>query len=131
MNAEIKTHRNGDVTVVDVDPSIVRAEHSGELQKMMRDLGKAGIQRVLLNVAGVSCLERGALEEFVTAYIALAGTGGQMKLVNVGSGLREALWIAGLDTILEPYADGTEPLLVDASMLWLGEFIELYEGDGT
>jgi len=93
------------ITVVDVSGRITLGEACKELREVIRgQLGK-GHKNILLNLADVTYIDSSGIGELVSAYTAVSGQGGQLKLLNLTKKVHDLLQITKLYTVFDVHND--------------------------
>ena len=93
------------ITVVDVSGRITLGEACKELREVIRgELGK-GHKNILLNLADVTYIDSSGIGELVSAYTAVSGQGGQLKLLNLTKKVHDLLQITKLYTVFDVHND--------------------------
>jgi anti-sigma B factor antagonist len=88
------------VTIVDVSGGITRDEGSEILRNTLKGLAQQG-RNVLLNLAGVTCVDSSGIGELVSAYTSLRNAGGQLKLLNLTREVHDLLQITKLCAVFD------------------------------
>ncbi len=106
MNYSIR--EAGDVTILDLSGRLSLAEAvafgpgSGVvLGETVRDLTKKGQEKILLNLAGITYVDSSGVGQLVGALTTVRNQGGDLKLLNPTSHVRELLKTTKLDTIFD------------------------------
>ena len=89
------------VTVLDLNGRITLGEGSVQLREAIRDLISKGLKNVLLNMGDVNYIDSSGLGELVSAYTAVKNAGGELKLLNLTSKVRDLLVITKLVTVFD------------------------------
>ena len=71
----------------------------------VRRLIGEGKQRILLNLAGLTNMDSSGLGLLVSAYATVNREGGQLKLSNLSSRIKDLLLVTKLYAVLEVYED--------------------------
>ena len=100
------THRDaGKVTVIDLSGRITLGEGSALLRKTIRTLLEEQRTRLLLNLGDVDYIDSSGIGELVSAFTAVKGSGGEMKLLNLTRKVRDILQITKLYTVFDVHSD--------------------------
>jgi anti-sigma B factor antagonist len=67
----------------------------------VRSLVAMGSKKIVLNLAEVSYIDSSGLGELVSAYTAVKNAGGELKLLNLTSKVRDLLVITKLVTVFD------------------------------
>src|SRR5262249_3949538 len=100
------THRDaGKVTVIDLSGRITLGEGSALLRKTIRTLLNEQRTRLLLNLGDVDYIDSSGIGELVSAFTAVKGSGGELKLLNLTKKVRDILQITKLYTVFDVHSD--------------------------
>ncbi|HEX3879512.1 MAG TPA: STAS domain-containing protein [Bryobacteraceae bacterium] len=108
MAVKAAVRQVGNVSIVDLEGRITLGEGAGLLRSTIKDLVTSGQRNILLNLGGVSYLDSAGLGEMVGSYASVTNQGGQIKLLNVQSKVRDLLSITKLLTVFSAYTDENE-----------------------
>lgn len=109
MSLTINARDAQGVTVLDLSGRLTLGEATAAFRERVRaEAGKN--PSLLLNVAGLSYMDSAGLGEMVGAQASVRGRGGQIKLLNMQSKLRDLLQITKLYTVFESFDDESEAL---------------------
>jgi anti-sigma B factor antagonist len=89
------------VTIVDLSGSITLDEGSVVLRKTVKGLSSQGSRKILLNLAGVTCVDSSGIGELVSAYTSVRKNGGELKLLNLSSEVNDLLQITKLGAVFD------------------------------
>ena len=98
MDTKVR-HVDG-VTILDLSGKITLGEESGKLRSAVQE-ALAGSKKILLNLKGVSYIDSAGLGELVTAFTTVKNAGGELKLLNLTSKVRDLLVITKLLTVFD------------------------------
>ena len=101
MSMKFTTREVSGVTIVDLSGKITLGEGGLTLREEVRSLVTAGSKKILLNLAGVNYIDSSGLGELVSAFTAVKNTGGELKLLNLTSKVRDLLVITKLLTVFD------------------------------
>ena len=101
MSMTFTTREVGGVTIVDLSGKITLGEGGVTLREEVRKLVAAGQKKIVLNLAGVNYIDSSGLGELVSAYTAVKNAGGELKLLNLTSKVRDLLVITKLVTVFD------------------------------
>jgi anti-sigma B factor antagonist len=107
---DIKERQAGDVTVLDMSGSIRMGDGSGVLRSAIRNLVSGGKKKILLNLGGVRYIDSSGIGELIANYTTVSKDGGQMKLLNLTSKVKDLLVITKLLTVFDVYEKEDEAL---------------------
>ncbi len=71
----------------------------------VRDLTKKGQKKILLNLAGVTCVDSSGVGQLVGALTTAVNQGGELKLLNPTSHVQDLLKTTNLDKIFDVQND--------------------------
>jgi anti-sigma B factor antagonist len=95
----------GDVAVVDFSGKITLGEGSAVLRKTVRELIERGDRKILLNLADVDYIDSSGIGELVSAYTAVQGVSGELKLLQLTRRVHDILQITRLFTVFDVQSD--------------------------
>jgi anti-sigma B factor antagonist len=101
MSMTLTTREVGGVTIVDLSGKITLGEGGVTLREEVRKLVAAGQKKIVLNLAEVNYIDSSGLGELVSAYTAVKNAGGELKLLNLTSKVRDLLVITKLVTVFD------------------------------
>jgi anti-sigma B factor antagonist len=101
MSMTLTTREVGGVTIVDLSGKITLGEGGVTLRDEVRKLVAAGQKKIVLNLADVNYIDSSGLGELVSAYTAVKNAGGELKLLNLTSKVRDLLVITKLVTVFD------------------------------
>jgi anti-sigma B factor antagonist len=91
MSMTFQTREVGGVTIVDLSGKITLGEGGVTLREEVRKLVGEGQKKIVLNLAEVNYIDSSGLGELVSAYTAVKNAGGELKLLNLTSKVRDLL----------------------------------------
>ena len=101
MSMKLTTRDVSGVTIVDLSGKITLGEGGLTLRDEVRKLLAAGSKKIVLNLAEVNYIDSSGLGELVSAYTAVKNAGGELKLLNLTSKVRDLLVITKLVTVFD------------------------------
>ena len=101
MSMHLATREVGGVTFVDLSGKITLGEGGMTLREEVRKLLAEGKKKIVLNLADVNYIDSSGLGELVSAYTAVKNGGGELKLLNLTSKVRDLLVITKLVTVFD------------------------------
>lgn len=110
MNARRRTI--GAVTVIDLAGRMTGLDTPGQLKDQVNDALAAGHRNVVLNLSQLSFVDSSFIGELVSSCLAVARSGGVLKLACPVRRVQELLYITRLATIIESFE--TEPAAVSS-----------------
>jgi len=105
MSLVIITRQSGDVSIMDVSGRITLGEGASTLRNAIRAMALEGHKKLLLNLGDASYVDSSGLGVLVSAFATLANHGGQLKLLNVLSRVKDLLLITKLYAVFEIFDD--------------------------
>jgi anti-sigma B factor antagonist len=101
MSMKLTTREVSGVTIVDLSGKITLGEGGLTLRDEVRKLLAAGQKKIVLNLGEVNYIDSSGLGELVSAYTAVKNAGGELKLLNLTSKVRDLLVITKLVTVFD------------------------------
>jgi anti-sigma B factor antagonist len=101
MSMKFTTREVGGVTIVDLSGKITLGEGGLTLRDEVHKLLADGSKKIVLNLADVNYIDSSGLGELVSAYTAVKNAGGELKLLNLTSKVRDLLVITKLVTVFD------------------------------
>ncbi len=101
MSMKLATREVSGVTIVDLSGKITLGEGGMTLREEVRKLLAEGKKKIVLNLAEVNYIDSSGLGELVSAYTAVKNAGGELKLLNLTSKVRDLLVITKLVTVFD------------------------------
>ncbi len=101
MSMKLTTREVSGVTIVDLSGKITLGEGGMTLRDEVRKLLAAGQKKIVLNLGEVTYIDSSGLGELVSAYTAVKNAGGELKLLNLTSKVRDLLVITKLVTVFD------------------------------
>ena len=101
MSMKLTTREVSGVTIVDLSGKITLGEGGMTLRDEVRKLLAVGSKKIVLNLAEVTYIDSSGLGELVSAYTAVKNAGGELKLLNLTSKVRDLLVITKLVTVFD------------------------------
>src|SRR3954470_5787622 len=98
---DIKARDAGDITILDLNGSLVSGLGLEQLRPRIDQLVAAKKVNVVLNAHGVSVIDSVGVGELVGCFSTLKRAGGMLKILNPSPMVREILRITRLPTIIE------------------------------
>ena len=105
MGVEISTRRAGDVTIMDVSGRVTLGEGASGLRNAIHSALQEGHKKILLDLGRASYIDSSGLGTMVAAYATVTNQGGELKLLNALSRVKDLLLITKLYTVFEVYED--------------------------
>jgi anti-sigma B factor antagonist len=101
MSMKLETREVSGVTIIDLSGKITLGEGGVALREEVRKLLFKGSKKILLNLGEVNYIDSSGLGELVSAYTAVKNAGGELKLLNLTSKVRDLLVITKLVTVFD------------------------------
>src|SRR6201996_4488469 len=101
MSMKLTTREVGAMTIVGLSGKITLGEGGMTLREEVRTLLAAGKKKIVLNLADVNYIDSSGLGELVSAYTAVKNAGGELKLLNLTSKVRDLHVITNLVTVFD------------------------------
>ena len=106
MSLDIQIRQmTGGVAVLDLSGRVTLGQEAAVLRDTLHQMSAAGQKQILLNLAGVSYLDSSGLGVLVAAFASITNRGGQLKLLNMSSKLKNVLVVTKLYTVFEVFED--------------------------
>ncbi|MGH9673441.1 MAG: STAS domain-containing protein [Bryobacteraceae bacterium] len=91
----------GDVAILSVVGKLTLSDGTQDVRMKVREVVDRGVRRLVLNLNDVPYLDSAGIGELVAAKKAMEHRGGQMKLLEPGKTVRDALRVVKLDRVLD------------------------------
>ena len=101
MSMKLTTRDVSGVSIVDLSGKITLGEGGVALREEVRKLLAEDKKKIVLNLAEVNYIDSSRLGELVSAYTAVKNAGGELKLLNLTSKVRDLLVITKLVTVFD------------------------------
>jgi anti-sigma B factor antagonist len=101
MSMKLTTREVSGVSIVDLSGKITLGEGGVALREEVRKLVAEGKKKIVLNLAEVNYIDSSGLGELVSAYTAVKNAGGELKLLNLTSKVRDLLVITKMVTVFD------------------------------
>ena len=101
MSMKLTTREVSGVTIVDLSGKITLGEGGLTLREEVHKLLAEGKKKIVLNLAEVNYIDSSGLGELVSAYTGVKNAGGELKLLNLTSKVRDLLVITKLVTVFD------------------------------
>jgi anti-sigma B factor antagonist len=110
MSFKSTVRHTGDVAIIDMSGRLTLGEGCGALRAAVKDLIAQGAKKVLVNLKDVSYIDSSGLGEMVSSYATVTNAGGQIKLLNAQSRVRDLLTITKLFSVFEDFTEESAAL---------------------
>jgi anti-sigma B factor antagonist len=101
MSMKLTTRDVSGVSILDLSGKITLGEGGVALREEVRKLVAEGKKKIVLNLGEVNYIDSSGLGELVSAYTAVKNAGGELKLLNLTSKVRDLLVITKLVTVFD------------------------------
>ena len=101
MSMKLTTRDVSGVSIVEGGGKITLGEGGVALREEVRKLLAEGKKKIVLNLAEVNYIDSSGLGELVSSYTAVKNAGGELKLLNLTSKVRDLLVITKLVTVFD------------------------------
>ena len=105
---KIAQRQVGDITIIDLQGSIMYEDGDLELRGAVTGALEAGQRKLILNMGEVPYLDSAGLSELVRSFVAVSRRGGRMGLVDLTRKVHDVLSIAKLLTIFDAFDSEAE-----------------------
>jgi anti-anti-sigma factor len=102
---KIEKRKKGNVTILDLKGKILFGDGIDELRDSINNCINEKDGCVLLNFAEVPYLDSTGLGEVVRSYTTMKKAGGQVKIINLTSKVKDLLAITKLITVFETFEE--------------------------
>ena len=103
MSLVLETRQAGDVTILEVSGRITLGDGASTLRNAILAMVRDGRQKILLNLANVTFIDSSGLGVLVSAFATQTNRGGELKLLNVMSRVKDLLLITKLYTVFDVF----------------------------
>ena len=100
---DIKERHAGDVTILDLEGSIIMGGGSARLRETVRRLIGEDRKNLVLNLEDVKYIDSSGVGELVSSSVALGRVSGYLKLLNLHGKVEEVLTLSSLLPFFEMY----------------------------
>jgi len=101
MNMSTSNRQIGSVTIVDIRGRIVLGEECISLSKLVSELLNRGQNRILLNLADVSCIDSAGFAYLIGSLASVRKRSGDLKLLNPPDNIRAVMQLSKLLTVFD------------------------------
>ncbi|MGQ9635013.1 MAG: STAS domain-containing protein [Bryobacteraceae bacterium] len=102
---EIRQREREGIVILDLTGELTVGGAASALREKLRELGEAGRNRIVLNLAGVEFIDSTGLGAMVVCYTTLQKAGGRLVLLNLKRRQLELLVLTKLSTVFEVFDD--------------------------
>lgn len=101
MSMKSTTRVVNGITILDLSGRITLGQESGTLRDEVLLILATGSKKILVNLKDVTYIDSSGLGELVAAFTAVKNAGGELKLLNLTSKVRDLLVITKLVTVFD------------------------------
>jgi len=101
MKSTIKN--NGEITVIELQGKITIGEGDVKLRNIIKEQLSEGNKKLLLNLAKVSYMDSSGIGELVGTFTTVKNAGGELKLANLTSKIKDIMQLTALITVFEVF----------------------------
>lgn len=100
---QIEERASGNVMILDLQGKLTIGDGDELLRDKINSLLQREHRNLLLNLGGVPYIDSAGLGEIVRTYTTVKNAGGSLKLLNLGSGVKDLLVTTKLLTVFESF----------------------------
>jgi anti-sigma B factor antagonist len=105
MSLNVTVRETNVATIVALTGRLSIGEGAAELREALQKLVAEGKKKIVLNLAGLTAMDSAGIGLLVSSYASMNRAGGQMKLSNLSSKVKDVLLITKLLTVFPVYDD--------------------------
>jgi len=105
MSLTITVNETNVATVAAIAGRLTMGEGSTRLREALQKLIADGKRKIVLNLAELTYIDSAGIGLLVASFASMSRSGGQMKLSNLNSRVKDVLLITKLLTVFEVYDD--------------------------
>jgi len=105
VSLTFNVRENSGVTVIEISGRLTLGEVATRLTDEVRRLIAAGKKSIILNLGALTNMDSSGVGLLVSAYATVNREGGQLKLSNLTSRVKDLLLVTKLYTVFEVYED--------------------------
>ena len=105
MSLNVTVQETTVATVVALSGRLTIGEGASELREALQKLVAEGKKKIVLNLAGLTSMDSAGIGLLVSSYASMNRAGGQMKLSNLSTKVKDVLLITKLLTVFPVYDD--------------------------
>ncbi len=95
----------GDVTILDLEGKITIGEGDVMMRDAIMGLLELGRKRILLNMSRITYMDSSGVGELLSCLTQVGDSGGQFKLLNISTKIKNLLHIAQILSVFEYFND--------------------------
>jgi anti-sigma B factor antagonist len=103
MTFTVKARKAGNVVVLDISGELVVGNPVAQAREAIQNELDNGERKFVLNMADVSYIDSSALGQLIWAYTTVRNKGGDVKLLNITSRVKDLLQLTKLLTVFDSY----------------------------
>ena len=105
MSLNLNIREDSGVTVIEISGRLTLGEVATRVTDEVRRLLAEGKKRLLIDLAGLTNMDSSGLGLLVSAYATVNREGGQLRLSNLTSRIKDLLLVTKLYAVLDVYED--------------------------
>ena len=105
MSLTIDVREVQGVSILDLSGRLTLGESASALREKLRGLAAGAGRNILLNLQGVSYVDSSGIGVLVSGYATVTNSGGQLKLLNLTSRVKDVLVVTKLYTVFDVFND--------------------------
>jgi anti-sigma B factor antagonist len=105
MSVVLNRRQSGDVIILDISGRVTLGEGASTLRNAIRSLAREGHTKILLNLGEATYIDSSGLGVLVSGFATVARSGGQLKLLNAISRVKDLLLITKMYTVFDVFDD--------------------------
>jgi len=103
MSLKINIREKPEAVILDLDGRITLGESLSELRDTIREAISGDQKNLILNLADVNYIDSSGLGQLIGSYAAVKNRGGQMRLLNLQTRVKDLLQVTKLLTVFDAY----------------------------
>jgi anti-sigma B factor antagonist len=94
---------NGDISVIELQGKITIGEGDVKLRNLIKDQLAEGRKKLVLDLKQVSYMDSSGIGELVGTFTTVKNSGGELKLANLTSKIKDIMQLTALITVFEVF----------------------------
>ncbi len=94
---------NGDISVIELQGKITIGEGDVKLRNLIKDQLAEGRKKLVLDLKSVSYMDSSGIGELVGTFTTVKNAGGELKLANLTSKIKDIMQLTALITVFEVF----------------------------
>jgi anti-sigma B factor antagonist len=103
VSLTLNVRQAGGVSILDAAGRVTLGEAASALREKLREMVAGGSKNILLNLADASYIDSTGIGILVSSFATVKSSGGQMKLANLSSRVKDVLLVTKLYTVFEVF----------------------------